>query len=196
MRPSRSRATRDALPDADAHRRERAACRRWAATPAPRCRQCVRPTCRADGRARWRRHSDSHARASSAMPSSRSTASPGWRRPRSVRSRRSRPAVRPSRAISFRVAGTGPMPMMRGGTPAAAPPRMRAIGVRPCFCAAASEATISAAAPSLTPEALPAVTVPPLRNGVGSLASASSVVSHADARPCRRRSDRPCAAGS
>jgi hypothetical protein len=36
---------------------------------------------------------------------------------------------------------------------------------------------MSAAAPSLTPEALPAVTVPPLRNGVGSLASASSVVS-------------------
>ncbi len=29
------------------------------------------------------------------------------------------------------------------------------------------------AAPSLTPEALPAVTVPPLRNGVGSFASAS-----------------------
>ena len=36
------------------------------------------------------------------------------------------------------------------------------------------EATISAAAPSLTPEALPAVTVPPLRNGVGSAASLSS----------------------
>ena len=53
---------------------------------------------------------------------------------------------------------------------------MRAIGVRPCFFAAASEATISAAAPSLTPEALPAVTVPPSRNGVGSFASASSVV--------------------
>ncbi len=51
--------------------------------------------------------------------------------------------------------------MMRGGTPAVAPPRMRAIGVRPCFFAAASEAMISAAAPSLTPEALPAVTVPP-----------------------------------
>ena len=44
--------------------------------------------------------------------------------------------------------------------------------------AAASEATISAAAPSLTPDALPAVTVPPsLRNGVDSFASASIVVS-------------------
>ena len=71
--------------------------------------------------------------------------------------------------------------MMRGATPAAAPPRMRAIGVRPYFFTAASEAMISAAAPSLTPEALPAVTVPPWRNGVGSLASASSVVS---ARGC------------
>ena len=77
---------------------------------------------------------------------------------------------------SFRVAGTGPMPMMRGATPAVAPPSMRAIGVRPYFLAAASEATISAAAPSLTPEALPAVTVPPSRNGVGSLASVSTVV--------------------
>ena len=66
--------------------------------------------------------------------------------------------------------------MMRGATPAVAPPRMRAIGVRPYFLAAASEAMISAAAPSLTPDALPAVTVPPSRNGVGSLASASTVV--------------------
>jgi hypothetical protein len=37
---------------------------------------------------------------------------------------------------------------------------MRARGVRPCFFTAASEARIIAAAPSLTPEALPAVTVP------------------------------------
>ncbi len=55
------------------------------------------------------------------------------------------------------------------------------MGVRPCFFAAASEAMISAAAPSLTPEALPAVTVPPCRNGVGSFSSASSEVS---ARGC------------
>ena len=51
------------------------------------------------------------------------------------------------------------------------------MGVRPYFFTAASEATMSAAAPSLTPEALPAVTVPPsFLNGVGSLASASSDV--------------------
>jgi hypothetical protein len=76
--------------------------------------------------------------------------------------------------------------MMRGGTPAAvAMPSTRAMGVRPCFFAGASEATISAAAPSLTPEALPAVTVPPLRKGVGSFARPSSVVS---ARGCSSRS--------
>jgi hypothetical protein len=47
------------------------------------------------------------------------------------------------------------------------------------------EAMIIAAAPSLTPEALPAVTVPSLlRNDVPSLASASRW-SRADARPCR-----------
>ena len=39
--------------------------------------------------------------------------------------------VSPSRAISFLEAGAGPKPMMRGATPAVAPPRIRAIGVRP-----------------------------------------------------------------
>ena len=66
--------------------------------------------------------------------------------------------------------------MRLAATPAAAPPITRAMGVRPYFFTAASEARISAAAPSLTPEALPAVTEPPLRNGVGSFASASMVV--------------------
>ena len=41
-------------------------------------------------------------------------------------------------------------------------PRTRARGVRPWRFTAASEAIIIAAAPSLTPEELPAVTVPPL----------------------------------
>jgi len=66
---------------------------------------------------------------------------------------------------------------LRGGTPAVAAPTTRASGFRPYFSSAASEATSSAAAPSFTPEALPAVTVPPLRKGVGSFASFSSVVS-------------------
>ena len=67
--------------------------------------------------------------------------------------------------------------MMRGGTPADAMPVMRARGVRPCAFTAASDAMIIAAAPSFTPDALPAVTVPGSRNGVFSLARPSSVVS-------------------
>ena len=87
-------------------------------------------------------------------------------------------------ASSFFVAGAGPMPMMRGGTPATADATMRARGTRPCFRAAASDATIVAQAPSLTPDALPAVTVPSGRTTPLSLASDSSVV----ARGCSSRS--------
>ena len=50
-------------------------------------------------------------------------------------------------------------------------------GVSPWRLAASSEAMISAAAPSFTPEALPAVTVPGSRNGVFRRSSISSVVS-------------------
>ena len=51
--------------------------------------------------------------------------------------------------------------MMRGATPAAAMPSdARAMGVSPWRFAAASLAMSNAAAPSLNPEALPAVTVP------------------------------------
>ena len=53
---------------------------------------------------------------------------------------------------------------------------MRARGIRPWALTAAALAMMSAAALSLTPLALPAVTVPFSRNGVGSLASCSSVV--------------------
>ena len=67
--------------------------------------------------------------------------------------------------------------MMRGGTPTLAIPAIRASGVRPWRPTASSEATISAAAPSLTPDALPAVTEPPSRNGARSLPSASIEVS-------------------
>ena len=53
--------------------------------------------------------------------------------------------------------------MIRGGTPAAAMPSTRARGVSPWRSTAAAEASSKAAAPSFTPEALPAVTVPGLR---------------------------------
>ncbi len=65
-----------------------------------------------------------------------------------------------NRASSFFTAGIGPMPITRGSTPAVAEPTTRAMGVNPNFAAAASEATNNAHAPSLMPEAFPAVTVP------------------------------------
>ena len=68
------------------------------------------------------------------------------------------------------------MPMTAGSTPAAAPATIRARGVRPCVLTASALAIIIAAAPSFTPLALPAVTLPPSRNGAGNLASCSSVV--------------------
>ena len=119
--------------------------------------------------------------ASSAMPSSRSTAMP-WLAKASLSSITSKSVgLRPSRAQSF----------LRGRRRPDAHDARRDAGrgaaedagdrLSPYFRAASSEAMISAAAPSLTPEALPAVTVPSLRNGVGSLASCSSVVS---ARGC------------
>ncbi|CFW57304.1 Uncharacterised protein [Bordetella pertussis] len=84
---------------------------------------------------------------------------------------------RPVCASTLRVAGAGPMPMMRGATPAVTMPTTRARGVSPWLAAAFSSASNSAAAPSLTPEALPAVTEPPSRTTPLSLASASRLVS-------------------
>ena len=69
------------------------------------------------------------------------------------------------------------MPITRGGTPTVAMPTTRARGVRPCLAAAPSLASSSAQAPSLTPEALPAVTVPSGRTTPLSLARLSSEVS-------------------
>ncbi len=67
--------------------------------------------------------------------------------------------------------------MMRGGTPAVAIPRSRAIGLNPYLPTARSLAISSATAPSLMPDALPAVTLPSGLTTPFSLASASSVVS-------------------
>ncbi len=63
---------------------------------------------------------------------------PARRTPRSARSRRSRRASGPVCASSFCTAGAGPMPMMRGGTPAVAIATTRARGVRPWRRAASS----------------------------------------------------------
>src|SRR5216684_707810 len=95
--------------------------------------------------------------ASSARPSWRSTAS-AWAAKASLSSIVSKSRnVMPSLAKSFCVAGTGPIPMTRGGTPADTVPRMRARGTSPLALAAASEAMIMAQAPSLMPAALAAV---------------------------------------
>ena len=80
------------------------------------------------------------------------------------------------RPMSLATAGTAPMPITRGATPALAAPMMRANGLRAYFSTDFSEAISKAAAPSLTPEELPAVTVPSLRKSVGNFASFSTVV--------------------
>ena len=66
---------------------------------------------------------------------------------------------RPARCRAAAVAGTGPMPIVRGGTPARPQLTMRTSGLRPSSSAFARVVTIVAAAPSFWPDALPAVTV-------------------------------------
>src|SRR5450830_1830339 len=113
---------------------------------------------------------------SSATPSSRSTARPceanaSFSSITSICS-----MVRPTCCSSFLVAGAGPIPITRGATPAVAMPTIRARGVRPYCLTASALASSKAHAPSLTPEALPAVTVPSARTTPLSFASASILV--------------------
>ena len=94
----------------------------------------------------------------------------------------------PVRPSSFCTAGIGPMPITRGSTPATALPRKVPSGSTPRSRAFSSDAITSAAAPSLIPDAFPAVTVPPARNAGFSVASFSSVVS---GRGCSSRTMSP-----
>ena len=101
--------------------------------------------------------------ASSSTPSSRSTASPcaanaSFNSITSICSISS-----PALANTFFAAGTGPMPISRGSTPAQAQVTILAIGLRSCLFTVSSDATSSAQAPSLIPAALPAVTEPSAR---------------------------------
>ena len=66
----------------------------------------------------------------------------------------------PARPRAFRVAGTGPIPMRCGSTPDTAPDTIRAMGSSPSSRPRSAETTRRAAAPSLMPDELPAVTVP------------------------------------
>ncbi len=65
---------------------------------------------------------------------------------------------------AFLVAGTGPIPIMAGSTPATAIEKTFAKGFNPYFFTIISLANSIAAAPSLMPDELPAVTVPSLAN--------------------------------
>ena len=97
---------------------------------------------------------------SSGIGSSRSTASTCGANA-SFSSTRSKSAkVRPVRSNSLRIAGTGPMPMMRGSTPAEAHPMMRASGVTPSAAHAAALISTTAAPPSVMPDEVPAVMMP------------------------------------
>ena len=69
------------------------------------------------------------------------------------------------------------MPITSGCTPALAPPTYRPRGSRPSDASASSLTSSRAAAPSLSGEELPAVTVPPARNTGLSAASFASDVS-------------------
>src|SRR3972149_273986 len=88
------------------------------------------------------------------------------------------PVITMRRAIR---GGYDPLDDEGGAPPHPAPPRAagagRARGPIPCRWAPSDEATRSARAPSLTPEAFPAVTVPGTRNDGFSRASPSSGLS-------------------
>ena len=92
--------------------------------------------------------------------------------------------VSPVRSSTFWVAGTGPIPMISGGTPAQLQPMIRASGVRPSARARSSSIRTMAAAPSVSPLELPAVTLPPSRKTGGELREAlHRGVGRAGARP-------------
>src|SRR4029079_8445090 len=91
----------------------------------------------------------------------------------SIRSRSA--AFQPAFCSAARDAGIGPVPMIAGSTPACAQDTMRANGVLPSLAASDAFISTTAAAPSLMPEALAAVTEPSLSNAGRSLEIDSSV---------------------
>ena len=68
----------------------------------------------------------------------------------------------PARCSALVDAATGPMPMIAGSRPTVAKLAMRPNGFRPSCAAFLAVMTITAAAPSFRPDALPAVTPPAL----------------------------------
>ena len=99
-----------------------------------------------------------------------------WAAKASLDSTRSRSAtVQPAFSSALRDAGIGPVPMMAGSTPALAQERMVARGSRPRALASSADMSTIAAAPSLSPEALAAVTEPSLVKAGRSFSIDSSV---------------------
>ena len=92
----------------------------------------------------------------------------------SIRSRS--PTFKPARCKAFSVAGTGPIPITDGSTPATAMLTIFAIGCKLYFLTASSLANNIAAAPSFIPEEFPAVTVPSFIKAGFNCASFSMVV--------------------
>jgi acetyl-CoA acetyltransferase family protein len=95
--------------------------------------------------------------------------------------------------VDPRIMGIGPMPITRGSTPATEEPTNAASGWAPSSRAQSSLAITSAAAPSLMPDELPAVTVPSARNAGFSAASFSALVS---GRGCSSRTASPTGTSS
>ena len=85
--------------------------------------------------------------------------------------------VMPDLSSALRTAGTGPIPMMAGSTPATPRVCQRSRGVRPSSAAFSADMMTTAAAPSLMLEALPAVTEPSRLKTGRNCASRSMVVS-------------------
>src|SRR4051812_37146807 len=99
-----------------------------------------------------------------------------WAAKASLASIRSRsPMFQPAFFSAARDAGIGPVPMILGSTPAWPHDTMRPRIVLPSLAACLAVISTTAAAPSLMPEALPAVTVPSFSNAGFSLAIASTV---------------------
>ncbi len=87
-------------------------------------------------------------------------------------------SVQPARCSAWRQALTGPMPITDGSTPATAELTMRASTGSPSSRALSTRISRTAAAPSFSYEAFPAVTLPSAgRNAGRSWASCCSLVS-------------------
>ena len=85
-------------------------------------------------------------------------------------------SFRPARSSALCVAGTGPMPMTEGSTPATAMERMRTLGFKPSSLARSSLMINTAEAPTLSGLEFPAVIEPPSGMNTGFKAPRASTL--------------------